>query len=81
MKTVCGVPTTQQTDGADLCQRYNKEVEPIVAERASLTGIFNDCCANLHNRTGSSGEFEAVLSHIERHFKLTENLNALKPKA
>ncbi len=74
------MPTTQ-IDGADLCQKYNKKVDPTVAERASLTSVFSECCANLHNRTGSREEFEAVLAYIERHFKLIESLNALKPKA
>lgn len=80
MKTVCAVPATQ-IDGADLCQRYNKRVDPTVAERASLTSVFSECSAKLHNRSGSREEFEAVLAHIERHFKLIETLNALKPKA
>jgi hypothetical protein len=77
MKAACGIATEQQLDGTDLCQRYNKTLEPIVAERASLTKFFSNCCANLHNRTGSQDEFKKGLQLIEGHFKLIENLNAL----
>ncbi len=77
MKTACGIAIEQQLDGGDLCQRYNKTLEPIVAERASLSKLFSDCCANLHNRTGSKDEFKKGLQLIEGHFKLIENLNAL----
>jgi hypothetical protein len=77
MKAVCGIATEQQLDGTDLCQRYNKTLEPIVAERASLSRFYSDCCANLHNRTGTQDEFKKGLQLIEVHFKLIENLNAL----
>jgi hypothetical protein len=77
MKAVCGIATEQQLDGTDLCQRYNKALEPLVAERASLSKFFSDCCANLHNRTGSQDEFKKGLRLIEVHFRLIENLNAL----
>ena len=77
MKAVCGITTEQQLDGTDLCQRYNKALEPMVAERASLSKFFSDCCANLHKRTGRQDEFKKGLELIEVHFKLIENLNAL----
>jgi hypothetical protein len=77
MKAVCGIATQQQVDGADLCQRYNKTLDPIVAERVSLSKLFSDCSANLHNRTGGQDEFKTALNLIEGHFKLIENLKAL----
>jgi hypothetical protein len=77
MKAACVIPTQEQIDGADLCQRYNKVVDPIVAERAALTKLFTDCCVSLHSRTGSHDDFKAALQLIEGHFKLVGNLKAL----
>jgi hypothetical protein len=77
MKTTCSVRIEEQLDGSELCQRYNKTMDPIVAERASLTRLFSDCCANLHQRTGGFEEFTSGLQRIEVHFRLIENLKSL----
>jgi hypothetical protein len=77
MKNTCSAAIEEQLEGSELCQRYNKILDPIVAERASLTKFFSDCCANLHNRTGSLEEFRSGLQRIEIHFRLIENLNSL----
>src|SRR6266403_2199397 len=77
MKSTCGIAFNQQIDGSELCQLYNKSVDRVVAERASLTKIFSDCSHNLHGRTGSQTDFSAALQLIEGHFRLIENLKRL----
>lgn len=77
MKAVSGIAVKQQIEGSDLCQSYNKSLDPIVAERASLTKLFGQCSAKLHERTGGRDEFKAALNLIESHFRLIENLEAL----
>lgn len=77
MKQVCEI-ADGQIDGTELCDRYNKRVDPVVAQRAALTGTFEICCKNLHNRKGGQPEFEQALKTIEAHFGLVENLKALQ---
>ena len=77
MKSICGIALNQQIDGSELCQLYNKTIDRVVAERASLTKLFSECSHNLHGRTGSQRDFSAALQLIEGHFRLIENLRRL----
>ena len=77
IKATCNIPTTQQIDGSALCALYNKTVDPVVANRASLTATFDACAAHLHNRDGTKEEFESAIKLIEGHFKLISHLAML----
>ena len=77
MKFSCAIPIAEQIDGMNLCEKYNKLVDPIVTQRAALTDIFASCCVNLHNRTGGQADFQAALNRVHGHFKLIENLKSL----
>jgi hypothetical protein len=78
MKAVCCIALNEQIDGSELCQRYNKTIDPVVAERASLTKVLSDCSHNLHGRTGGQTDFNVVLQLVEDHFQLIENLSRLR---
>jgi hypothetical protein len=77
MKSVCQIPIDEQIDGAALCQRYNKTLDAVVSQRASLTAAFDQSAANLHTRKGTREQFESALKLIEGHFRLAEQLKAL----
>ena len=77
MKKACNIPITQQIDGSDLCEEYNKSIDPVVAGRVSLTSTFDQAAAHLHNRDGTKEQFEIALKQIEAHFKLISHLASI----
>jgi hypothetical protein len=77
MKAVCGIRTEESISGSDLCKSYNEKVDPIVAERAALTNVFDQCSVFLHNRSGTPEEFEIIMKQVVGHFRLISSLNAL----
>jgi hypothetical protein len=78
MKTVLGIPVGQQIEGDELASRYNKAIDAVLAERASLTSCLKICSQHLHARTGTIHDVQSVRQRIEQHFTLARTLKELQ---
>lgn len=77
MKSSCGLEIEARIDGAELCEKYNSSIDPVVSKRASLTSVFNSMSAKLHGRDGTDADFEQALQLITDHFRLIATFERL----
>lgn len=77
MKAVCGLRLDEQLVGSQLCENYNRKVDPVVAARAALTLEFERCSVHLHNRSGELSDFEEIRQRIFAHFRLIKTLESI----
>lgn len=77
MKATCGIRMDEQLAGSDLCERYNRQIDSAVTQRASLSREFSRCSEYLHNRTGTLDDFEEIRKRVLAHFRLIKTLESL----
>lgn len=77
MKEQCNITLETRMEGSELCERYNKVIDPVLSQKASITTVYTDTSINLHTRSGDKARFEKLRATVEKHFKLAHALKEI----